>query len=972
MPLVSALRLLLIEDNPNDAELLQRELRRHGFAPTTTRVADEQALRSMLAQRWDVVVSDWVMPGFDGLSALKVVRELDEDVPFIVCSGTIDEESAVVALKAGAQDFVSKNKLTRFVPAIQRELREAEDRRTRKKADAEVARQRQLVQQSEDRYRSLFDNSPLPMWTYDRKTLKFVAVNDAAVRHYGYSRDEFLAMTLADIRPSSDIAALKEEVARSRGFSDRRLWRHRKKDGSLISVEVQANDVAVDGHELRLALINDVTERERPSRRPLSLWIALAALVAVAMLSVASTTRLMHTMDRVDHTHRLIALLGTVDVAFQELIHDAGNASDLRIEEALSAVASELAADLEPDNATQTQHLNELRRAIAARSERDVVRLIDEMRLPALGRLDRQRDETSSQVTVERIAQLGAMALSISILWVVFSRMLRESRLRRAAEEASRRSEESLATMLHSIGDAVIATDIAGRVIRINRVAEQLTGWRMSEAMGRPFEEVFRIVDEPSRVAASNPVEKVLAEGRNVAIAENTLLISRAGPETPIADSAAPIRDADGRVVGAVVVFRDASIERRYAEHMRSVNAELEVRVSERTEALLKTEEQLRQAQKMEAVGRLAGGIAHDFNNLLSVIISCSELILEDAARDGLPENVVTDLDEIRKAGVRAADLTRQLLAFSRQQVLAPKITDLNAIVSGMESMLRRMIGADVTLRTVREADAAMVFVDRGQMEQVIMNLAVNARDAMPRGGKLTIEVSRVEVDEDFASQHAGIAPGAYVQLSVTDTGTGMSKDVQARMFDPFFTTKEKGKGTGLGLSTVFGIVRQSGGTIWAYSEIGHGTTFKIYLPNRQDAQAQTSITAAPKRVGGTETILVVEDEPQVRSIVRGILTRAGYTVLEAEHGAAALELCHRATTPIQLVLTDVVMPVMSGRELVERLATVLPGAKVLFMSGYTDDTVVHHGVLDQGIAYLQKPIVPDALTKKVREVLDT
>jgi signal transduction histidine kinase/CheY-like chemotaxis protein len=464
----------------------------------------------------------------------------------------------------------------------------------------------------------------------------------------------------------------------------------------------------------------------------------------------------------------------------------------------------------------------------------------------------------------------------------------------------------------------------------------------------------------------------VLAEGHTVTLDANTLLLSRTGAETPVADSAAPIRDADDRVVGAVVVFRDASLERRHAEHLRTLNAELERRVAERTEALIKTEEQLRQSQKMEAIGRLAGGVAHDFNNLLTVIISCSELILEDAARDGVPANVVADIDEIRKAGVRAADLTRQLLAFSRQQVLAPKVTDLNAIVSGMETLLRRVIGADVTLRTVRATGAAMVFVDPGQTEQVIMNLAVNARDAMPRGGKLTIEVSRAELDAPFAARHEGITPGTYVELSVTDTGTGMSRDVQARMFDPFFTTKERGKGTGLGLSTVFGIVRQSGGAISVSSEIDEGTTFRIYLPNTRDTRPQPSVAAQVDRPRGSETILVVEDEPHVRSIVRGILTRAGYVVLEAEHGAAALELCQRVQTPIQLVLTDVVMPVMSGRELIERLAKVRPGAKVLFMSGYTDDTVVHHGVLDEGIAYLQKPIVPDVLTRKVREVLDT
>ena len=935
-------RVLFVDDSEDDVELLLRELKRHDYRATWKRAQNADELRALLdpSHSWDVVLSDWSMPGFDGLAAFHVVRAIDAHVPFIICSGTIDEEIAVSSLKAGVQDFVGKNKLTRLVPAIEREIREAEIRRTRAKAEAELVRQRAVIQHGEDRYRAMFDSSPLPMWTYDRDTLQFVAVNDAAVRHYGYSRDELLSMTLADIRPAGDVAALKQDVARSRGVSERQIWRHKKKDGSLIAVEVRANDINVDGRNLRLALIHDVTERERPPRRPLSLWIALGALVVVALLSVAGSSRLVRTIDQVDHSHRLIEGLDEVDEAFHE------GASAERIGGALDRVHDELGRDLNPDDASQLQHLDELRAAIARHSEPDVKSIADGMRGRAALRLESQQATTSAQVTFERVAQLAAMVVSVLILWLVFSRLLREAQLRRVAEDASRQSEEALATMLHSIADAVIATDIDNHVIRLNRAAEELTGWKMADAVGRPFDEVLQISDD-------------------------SVLTSRSGAKTPVAHSAAEIRDSHDKVVGSVVVFRDASVERRHEQHMRELNAELERRVVERTDALQKTEEQLRQSQKIEAVGRLAGGIAHDFNNLLSVIISFSELLIEDAARDNLPQNVVADLDEIKKAGIRAADLTRQLLAFSRQQVLAPKVTDLNDIVAGMEKLLRRVIGADITLRTVKATDAAKAYVDPGQMEQVIMNLVVNARDAMPRGGKITIEVSRAELDETFAAAHHGITPGSYVQIAVTDTGTGMSKDVQAQIFEPFFTTKEKGKGTGLGLSTVFGIVRQSGGTIWVYSEPGHGTTFKIYLPITHEVESQPGVATQPKRPRGSETILLVEDEPQVRAIAKGILTRAGYTVLEAEHGAAALELCERVKQPIQLVVTDIVMPVMSGRELVEKLVKVRPEAKVLFMSGYTDDTVVHHGVLDQGIAYLQKPIMPDTLTKKVREVLD-
>jgi hypothetical protein len=957
------MRVLIVDDNEDDAELLLRELRRGGLAPASRRVTTADELRAALDEPWDVVISDWSMPGFDGLAAYRIVRERDPDLPFIIASGTVDEEIAVAALKAGVHDFVGKNKLTRLVPAIEREIREAAIRRERHATGHELERQRELVARGEDRYRAMFDSSPLPMWTFDRDTLAFVSVNDAAVRHYGYSREEFLAMTLADIRPTDDVEALRAEVQRARGLSDHQVWRHRKKDGSLIAVEVRANDLVLDGKRVRLALITDVTEREQPSRRPVTLWIATLALIAVAVLNALGTDRLVTTMQRIDHTHRLIEALDTVALRFDE-------GGDVRA--ALATVHDELAVDLTTNDTAQLERFASLEAAVAARSRPDVEQLLQTMIGNARRTLESQEATTARQVLYERITQLAATFISLTLLWLVFSRLSREARLRRAAEESSRQREESLATMLHSIGDGVIATDTDGKVLRMNRVAEELTGWTMGEAIGRPFTDVFRIIDARTREPASDPVARVLGEGVPVALEDHTVLIARDGREIPIADSAAPILDARDQTAGAVLVFRDASAEREYADRLRGLNEELERRVEERTRALQTTEAQLQQSQKMEAIGRLAGGIAHDFNNLLSVIISFSEMLIEDADRAHLPPNVTADLEEIKKAGMRAADLTRQLLAFSRQQVLAPKLVDLNDIVAGMEKLLRRVIGADITLRVVRSSDGVKVKVDPGQIEQVIMNLGVNARDAMPTGGKLTIDVSRTVLDDEFAAQHPGIAPGPYVQLAVTDTGTGMSKEVQAQIFEPFFTTKEKGKGTGLGLSTVFGIVQQSGGTVWVYSELGAGTTFKIYLPVAQEAVADTTVPAPSARPRGSETILLVEDEPGVRAIACGILTRAGYKVLEAEDGAAALRLCDATREPIHLVLTDVVMPGMSGRELVEQLAHHRPDAKVLFMSGYTDDTVVHHGVLDQGIAFLQKPIMPDALTKKVREVLDS
>jgi signal transduction histidine kinase len=386
-------------------------------------------------------------------------------------------------------------------------------------------------------------------------------------------------------------------------------------------------------------------------------------------------------------------------------------------------------------------------------------------------------------------------------------------------------------------------------------------------------------------------------------------------------------------------------------------------------EALRNTENQLVQSQKLEAVGRLAGGISHDFNNLLTVILGYTD-ISKRTLKEGDP--LLRNLEEIGKASERAASLTRQLLAFSRKQVMQPKVFDLNTVVSDLKKMLRRMIGEDIELRVISEADLGNIKADPVQLEQVIMNLVVNARDAMPRGGKLSIETSNVYLDESYAREHVSVDPGEYVMLAISDTGCGMNEETRQRIFEPFFTTKESGKGTGLGLSMVYGIVKQSGGNIWVYSEEGRGTTFKIYFP-RVTAEAEEY-----RRVGdtfempkGSETILLVEDAALVRTLARQVLETAGYKVLEAASAEAALTICEPNGTRIDLLLTDVVMPGMSGNDMSKILLARQPDMPVLYMSGYTDEAIVQHGVLEAGINFLQKPFSPGALALKVREVLD-
>jgi two-component system cell cycle sensor histidine kinase/response regulator CckA len=413
-----------------------------------------------------------------------------------------------------------------------------------------------------------------------------------------------------------------------------------------------------------------------------------------------------------------------------------------------------------------------------------------------------------------------------------------------------------------------------------------------------------------------------------------------------------------GRIIDVDITSNALSFEGRSAQLIVAQD------VSERE----RLEAQLRQASKMEAVGQLAGGVAHDFNNLLTAIIGYSNLTLE-ALEPAHP--VRADIEEIQKAGESAASLTRQLLAFSRKQILQPQILDLNSVVARVEALLQRLIGDDIELVSRLAPSIDRVNADPGQMAQIIMNLSVNARDAMPRGGKLTIETGNVELDEGYAAAHPGAAVGRHVMLAVSDTGTGMDSDTQSHIFEPFFTTKHTSDGTGLGLATVYGIVKQSGGSIWVYSELGHGTTFKVYLPRATQARDESVVEVTPAPQGGTETILLAEDQPEVGAVTSAMLTRRGYTVLVASGGAEALRVAREHRQPIHLLLTDVVMPSMSGRELFAQLHVLRPEVRVLYASGYTDNAVVLHGVLEQGLAFIQKPFTPQRLLTEVRGVLD-
>jgi PAS domain S-box-containing protein len=516
---------------------------------------------------------------------------------------------------------------------------------------------------------------------------------------------------------------------------------------------------------------------------------------------------------------------------------------------------------------------------------------------------------------------------------------------RERAEEALERLSRQRELILNSVGEGIYGLDLQGNVTFGNPAAARTTGWRTEELLGKPLHDSLHRTGPDGTHFSKEECRTCAAfqEGSISRVADEVFR-KKDGTSFPVEYVTTPIHDKRGEVVGTVVTFQD---------------------ITERK----KLEQQLRQSQKMEAIGKLAGGVAHDFNNLLTAIMGYSDLTLT-GMESGAP--LRKDVEEIKKTACRAAALTRQLLVFSRQQVLQPKVLDLNAVVANMNTMLPRLIGEDIELITLLDPGLGRVKADAGQIEQVILNLAVNARDAMPQGGTLTIETANVVLDEGYVNRHPTVKAGPYVMLAVSDTGCGMDPETQSRIFEPFFTTKEEGKGTGLGLSTVYGIVEQYCGSIWVYSELGMGTTFKVYLPRNEEASATVeSDSACAPSPHGLETVLLVEDEEAVRQVSYEVLRRNGYTVLVAHNGEEALQVCERYKGSISLLVTDVVMPGMSGRELAESLARSRPDMKVLYTSGYTDDAVVRHGVLKAGMAFLQKPFMTEALARKVRDLLD-
>jgi two-component system cell cycle sensor histidine kinase/response regulator CckA len=779
--MTKSLKVLHIEDRERDAALLIRHLNQAGYEIISHRVDTEHALRNALStQDWEIILCDYSMPKFSALAALGIVKSLKVDLPFIIISGTVGEDLAVEAMRAGAHDYLMKDNLTRLVPTIERELHDAENRKARREAEAN---QKNLLVQLDDQTKRLDNivaNVPGVVWetrgTPYSKTQEVRFVSNYIEQMLGYSVEEWLTtpeLSTQILHPEDRERVNRESnIAFQAGQKTRAEFRLLAKDGRPVWVE----------------------------------------------------------------THSAV------------IIDEQGNA-------------------------------------------------------------------------------IGSRGVTIDISE------------RKQAEDALLEAETKYRSIFENAIEGIFQATPDGRYIAANPAMARILGYGSAEELIR---------------------ERTCLKRENYVNPESALTARR-------------MLDADGLVTGfeCEILRKDGSVITTI-ENLRAIYDEegellnYEGSMEDVTERKL-LESQLRQSQKLEAVGMLAGGIAHDFNNLLTVIGGYCELsLLRLNERDPLYRN----LTEVSKAANKAAVLTRQLLAFSRKQVLQPRVLDLNSIVAEMEKLLRRLIGENIEFDAQLGENLGQVKADPGQVEQVIMNLAINSRDAMPEGGRLLIETANVVLSEEHAKRHATVEPGNYVMLAVSDTGCGMDKETQARIFEPFFTTKEQGKGTGLGLATVYGIVKQSEGSIWVYSELDKGTTFKIYLP-RVDAPIEQPLPRPLKeRLQGNETILLAEDEEMVRELAHEVLTAYGYKVLIAANGGAALLICEQQEEPVDLLITDVVMPEMSGLELATRLRKIRPNLKVLYMSGYTDNAVMLQGV-QEGENFLQKPFTPFALGERVRTVLD-
>ena len=880
------LRVLFVDDCEEDVQLSIRVLRKAGYEVQEHVVERQKEFEEALSTGdYDLVLCDYRLPGWSGADVLAAVRDSGRELPVVLVTGTLGEETAVEMIKLGAADFVLKQRLFRLPLAIERALREKQIREERNRA--EEAREA-LVQDVRERVKEancLYSISDALRTCDEEEMFREVVARVPA----GW---RFPEITRVRVR-------FENKEYASQDFRET-AWSH--------SADILVED------RCRGAIEVFYTEPRPESDYGPFLRQECDVLHVIA-----------RTLGRAVAHHLAVKALRRSERDYRQLFESANDA--------ILIMDAETAEVLEANpKAQQTYGLS--REQLIGRRLQSLVADVPrcEKRLQLLNR----EGGCLNFETVHLSADERAIHFLCSATLIDYQGRRAMLGIHHDITER-KRVEERLhlfGRILESSTDAVAILTPEGRFSEQNAAHHALTEYSTEELRGHTPALLVGEADFQERwqaVLARGPIEQELR------------IRTKSGREKTVEASVFSTSGDAGQPLFYVAILRDVSERRRL-------------------------QLQLQQAVKMEAVGRLAGGVAHDFNNLLNVIIGYSELMLE---RRNSAEFLERGAREIRKAADRAASLTRQLLAFSRQQVLEPRILDLNDVVAEMKDLLLRMLGEDVELLVTPAEGLDRVRADPGQIGQVIMNLAANSRDAMPQGGQFMVETANVMVSENFSVQHANMPPGSYVVLSVTDTGSGMAPEVRDHIFEPFFTTKETGKGTGLGLATVYGIVKQSGGYIWVYSEPGQGTTFKVYLPRVDALPEPVAPAVAPvANCRGSETLLVVEDEEGVRVLVRDYLQMSGYTVLEAGRGEEALRIACEHAGEISLMITDVIMPGMNGRELAERMAVLRPDMKVLYMSGYAETAVYRKGILEAGAPFLQKPFGPPDLGRKVRDVL--
>ncbi|HXM37543.1 MAG TPA: PAS domain S-box protein [Gemmatimonadales bacterium] len=920
------IKVLLVEDNPGDAQRIFQMLREVSDEFDLQRVDHlEAALDQLGRAAVDVVLLDLGLPDSQGLETVVRTRQRAVDKPIVVISGMDDENVAREAVRRGAQDYLVKGRIEGR--GLARVIRNAIERQRTE------ARLNAIVRAALDAHVIMDAAGTITGW------------NPQAEAVFGWPADEVLGRPLAEIIIPPALRdrhgkGLRHFLATGAGpiLNKRVELTALRKNGEEFPVELSVTPIRVGDEWSFSAFLRDIGERRRAEE-------TLAERTRVAELGAAIGAALTKGSALSE------ALNGCCEALVRNL--DAAFARIWTLNEPQQMLELQASAGL-------YTHLDGPHSRVAVGQFK--IGLIASERLPHVTNTVIGDPRVGDQEWAKRegmVAFAGyPLLVQARVVGVVamfarhpFTSFVSDALAtvadsiavaieRKRAEAALRASEQRARTLFETVHLIVLGLDADGKVNYANPFLLELTGFKADDVIGKNWFD--HLVPKGERQAVREAFLRLVE--RDAHVHYQNAILTKSGEERMIAWSNTVLRDAAGKATGTLSIGEDMTERARL-------------------------EQQVRQGQKMEAVGRLAGGIAHDFNNLLTAIFGYSDLLAEELPADSPARE---DLQEIRTAATRAAALTRQLLAFSRQQVLQPVVLNINGAIEDLEKMLRRVLGEDVELETHLARDLGNATVDPGQLEQVIMNLAVNARDAMPTGGKLTIETANVALGGDYAEAHRPVVPGDYIMLAVSDSGIGMNETVKTRLFEPFFTTKEIGKGTGLGLATVYGIVKQSGGYIWVYSEPGHGAAFKVFFP-RVHAPVDEAKKAAPTdgKLGGTETILLAEDDELLRPLARELLAKLGYRVLEASSAAAALELARTHPGNIDLLVSDVVMPEQSGLQLARQLAADRPQMKVLYMSGYTDEAIVRHGLLDPGKNFLQKPFTPAVLARKVREVLD-